>query len=140
MPQEEVTTICLARSILDATGPAGGRAPGQEFVDNTLNIVQYILKGGHSAPCNTKEDPMKRVCKLAGIVSKPLQRRYLQSTPEEQAELRSTIESESRWMIDKMSRKGYRLEAIVAGVYGLFTRGEASGRVELVDRVEKSTA
>ncbi|MCB9851436.1 MAG: hypothetical protein H6817_12110 [Phycisphaerales bacterium] len=75
---------------------------------------------------------MKRVSKLAGIVSKPLQRRYLLATESERQSLLPIIERESRWMLDKMAGKGYQLEAKVAGVYGLFTRGIARGTVQLV--------
>ncbi len=77
---------------------------------------------------------MKRVSKLAGIVSKPLQRRYLLATEAERRALLPVIEQESQWMIDRMARKGYRLEARVADVYGLFTRGSARGTVCLVDQ------
>ena len=69
---------------------------------------------------------MKRICKLAGIASKPLQQRYLAATPEEREAL---VEQESQWMLEKMARHGYRLEATVAGVYGLFTPGQAQGAV-----------
>ena len=83
---------------------------------------------------------MKRVSKLAGIVSKPLQRRYLLATEAERENLLPAIERESQWMIDKMARKGYRLEARVCGVYGLFTRGAARGTVRLVDAPAMATA
>lgn len=76
---------------------------------------------------------MKRISKLAGLVSKPLQRKYLVATPEERASLHSLIEKESEWMVQKMARKGYRLEATVADVYGLFTRGAARGTVRMRD-------
>ena len=76
---------------------------------------------------------MKKVAKIKGICSRPLQQRYLAAGPEERAALRELVEKESGWMIDKMARKGYRLEATVAGVYGIFTRGPASGTIELVD-------
>lgn len=84
---------------------------------------------------------MKRVSKLAGIVGKPLQRRYLSASEEEREALESVIERESRWMIEKMARKGYRLEATVARVYGVFTRGSAQGTVRLEsEAATKSTS
>jgi len=82
---------------------------------------------------------MKRICRLAGIVSKPLQRRYLAATPEEREALAPVLESESRWMLEKMARRGYRLEATVAGVYGLFTRGQAQGAVRLEEASAETT-
>lgn len=76
---------------------------------------------------------MKRVCKLAGIVSRPLQARYLMATEAEREALLPVIQQESRWMIDKMAGKGYRLEATVNEVFGLFTRGSARGTTRLLE-------
>lgn len=75
---------------------------------------------------------MNRVSKLCGIVSKPMQSRYLAASPDERRSLQPAIDQESQWMIDKMARKGYQLEATVAGVYGLFTRGVARGTVQWI--------
>jgi hypothetical protein len=74
---------------------------------------------------------MKKVAKIKGIVSRPLQIRYLEASEAERASLRRAIEEESHWMIDKMRRKGYRLEATVADVFGVFTRGAAAGTVRV---------
>ncbi|MHC5111579.1 MAG: hypothetical protein ACYTHJ_17070 [Planctomycetota bacterium] len=81
---------------------------------------------------------MKRVSTLKGLCGKPLQRRYLAATEEERQALEPLIERESQWIIDKLARKGYQLEARVAGVYGLFTRGAGRGTISLVERGEKS--
>ena len=76
---------------------------------------------------------VKRVCRLTGIVSRPLQTRYLLATEAERETLKPVIQQESRWMVDKMARKGYRLEATVSEVFGLFTRRGAIGTVRLTD-------
>jgi hypothetical protein len=63
------------------------------------------------------------------------------ASEEERESLETVIERESQWMIDKMARKGYRLEATVDRVYGLFTRGSAQGTVRLEGtRTEKMTS
>jgi len=74
---------------------------------------------------------VKKVARIKGICSRPLQARYLAAGDEEREVLRGLVEKESLWMIRKMARRGYRLEATVAGVYGVFTRGPAEGTIEL---------
>jgi hypothetical protein len=74
---------------------------------------------------------MAKVVKVKGLCSRPLQRRILEASEAERAGLLETVEAESSWMIEKMGRKGYTLEAVVAGVYGVFTRGPAAGKLEL---------
>jgi hypothetical protein len=77
---------------------------------------------------------MKKIVKIKGIVSVPNQLRYIGSSPHEREELRPIIESESQWMIQKMERKGFRMEGTVADVYGIFTRGPAVGTLCVCDR------
>ena len=81
---------------------------------------------------------MKRVSKLVGIVSKPLQRSYLCASPTERESLLPVIEQESHWMIERMAGKGYQLEGRVAEVYGLFTRGTARGTLRIVREAQRS--
>ena len=75
---------------------------------------------------------MKKVARIVGLCSPPLQRRYLSATPSERTALDPIVDQESHWIIDKMGRKGYRLEAKVGGVYGIFTRGQARGTIRLL--------
>ena len=75
---------------------------------------------------------MKRVSKLKGLVGKPLQKRYLSATESEREALQPMIDRESEWIMQKMYRKGYKLEATVSGIYGLFTRGAAVGTTKIV--------
>jgi hypothetical protein len=80
-----------------------------------------------------KEQRMKKVARIVGLCSKPLQRRYLAAAEPERAELLRIVEQESDWIVNKLSRKGYVLEGRVAGIYGIFTRGHARGTIT-VDR------
>ena len=73
---------------------------------------------------------MKKVVKIKGLCSRPLQRRILEAGESERAALLETLSAESDWMIERMQRKGYELEAIVAGMYGIFTRSFARGTLE----------
>lgn len=79
---------------------------------------------------------MKKVARIRGIVSKTLQERYLGATEDERLAMRELIDRESRWMIEKMGRKGYQLEGTVAEVYGIFTRGAARGRLKVLEPQE----
>lgn len=74
---------------------------------------------------------MKKVARIKGIVSKPLQQRYLTANESERLAMRELIERESQWMVEKMARKGYQLEGTVAEVYGIFTRGAARGTLKV---------
>ena len=74
---------------------------------------------------------MKKVARIVGLCSKPLQTRYLAAPEAERQALLEVVEQESSWIVDKMGRKGYVLEGTVAGVYGIFTRGQARGTVQL---------
>jgi hypothetical protein len=76
---------------------------------------------------------MKKVSRIVGLCSRPLQRRYLAATPEERRTLDEVVRSESDWIISKLRRKGYELEGTVCGVYGVFTRGQARGTLRLLD-------
>ena len=75
---------------------------------------------------------MKKVAKIVGLCSPPLQRRYRSATPDERAALDEIVEQEQDWIINKLAKKGYRLEGKVGGVYGIFTRGQARGTIELL--------
>ncbi|MHC4947456.1 MAG: hypothetical protein ACYTG1_04245 [Planctomycetota bacterium] len=77
---------------------------------------------------------MKKVVRIVGICSRPLQARYLAATPAERKELDVVVEQESSWMVGRMQNKGYRLEGTVAGVLGIFTRGPAQGSIVLRHR------
>jgi hypothetical protein len=83
---------------------------------------------------------VKRESKLVGIVSKPLQKRYRHANESERQRLHEVIERESRWMIDKMARKGYQLEGRVGGVYGLFTRGSQRGSLRLEAELARASS
>ncbi|MHC4992913.1 MAG: hypothetical protein ACYTGC_18220 [Planctomycetota bacterium] len=78
----------------------------------------------------TKKDK-KKVARIVGLCSPPLRRRYLCATPEEREALRPVVDQESGWILERMRRKGYELEGTVAGVLGVFTRGQARGTLEL---------
>lgn len=81
---------------------------------------------------------MKKVVKLKGITSKETRQAYLSASEEERDSLRSQIEKESHMMIDRMAEKGYRLEATVAAVFGVFTRGAAAGTIKLLSTADRS--
>ncbi len=70
---------------------------------------------------------MKKLAKLKKLCSRPMQIRFLAASEEERKALRSVIEDEAQWVIRKMERKGFQLEATVCEVYGVFTRGAAKG-------------
>ena len=74
---------------------------------------------------------MKKVSKIVGLCSRPLQRRYLSATPEERAQLDTVVRSESDWIVNKLRRKGYELEGTILGIYGVFTRGQARGTLRI---------
>ena len=75
---------------------------------------------------------MKKPAKLKRLVSRPMQIRYLAASDENRQAMRQLIEEESQWRINKMQKRGFRLEATVDDVFGLFTRGPARGKVKLV--------
>ena len=83
---------------------------------------------------------MKKVAKLKKLVSRPLQVRYLNASEQERESLLPVIEAERRWRIDKLTRKGYQLEATVAEVYGVFTRGTARGTLNTSAAATEATA
>lgn len=74
---------------------------------------------------------MKKIAKIKGLCSRPLQERYSSATPEERQELLEVVRTESRWMIDKMRGQGFELEGTVGDIYGIFTRGQGQGTVRL---------
>jgi hypothetical protein len=74
---------------------------------------------------------MMKVVKIKGLCSKPLQRRILEATDAERHALRGLADRERDWIINKMHRKGYELEAVVAAMVGIFTRGPARGTLEV---------
>jgi hypothetical protein len=76
---------------------------------------------------------MKKVARIVGLCSKPLQQRYLAAPEEERQALLQVVHQESDWIINKMRKKGYELEGTVAGVYGVFTRGQARGTLKRQD-------
>ena len=75
---------------------------------------------------------MMKVVKIKGLCSRPLQQRVLAAGDEERAALLGLVEKEKDWMIHKMRNKGFELEGTVAGVYGIFTRGSASGTLRVL--------
>ena len=76
-----------------------------------------------------------KVVKIKGLCSRPLQQRVLMAAEPERSALLDAVHKESGWMISKMQRKGFTLEATVAGVFGVFTRGPATGTIALEDRI-----
>jgi hypothetical protein len=82
---------------------------------------------------------MKKIARVVGLCSRPLQRRYLSATPSERAEIRTIVERESDWIMEKMARKGYRLEGTVGEIYGIFTRGHGRGTIRLQQEVGATT-
>jgi hypothetical protein len=85
----------------------------------------YIIHGRKEA------NPMKKVARIVGLCSKPLQRRYLAATPGERQGLLEIVDQESDWILNKMRKKGYVLEGKVADIYGIFLRGQARGTIQL---------
>jgi hypothetical protein len=77
---------------------------------------------------------MKKVVKIVGLCSPPLQQRYLAASGPEQERLRPILEQERGWIMEKMHSKGYRLEGTVVDVLGIFTRGPARGAIRLCER------
>ncbi len=77
---------------------------------------------------------MKKVVKVKGIVSRPLRQRYLYAPEAERAALKPVVDEESRWMIERMAARGYRLEATVSDVLGIFTRGPAAGALKPLEQ------
>lgn len=77
---------------------------------------------------------MKKVARIVGLCSKPLQNRYLAAPAEERGALLEVVHQESDWIINKMRKKGYGLEGTVADIYGIFTRGQARGTIRLKDQ------
>ena len=75
---------------------------------------------------------MKKVVKVRGIVSRPLKARYLYANEAERAALKPVVDEESRSIIDRMAARGFQLEATVADVLGIFTRGPAVGALEVL--------
>jgi hypothetical protein len=74
---------------------------------------------------------MKRIVKIKGLCSKPLQQRYLSATPGERQALLDVVRQESQCMIDKMRAKGFQLEGTAGDIYGIFTRGQGRGTIRL---------
>ena len=72
---------------------------------------------------------MKKVVKLRKLVSRPMQIRFQLASEEEREAMRPVIQEEGKWVIQKMAKKGFELEATVFDVYGLFTRGPAKGNL-----------
>ena len=54
---------------------------------------------------------MKKVAKIVGLYSRPLQERYLTATPEERESLLTVVDREKDWMIDKMREEAGKLGA-----------------------------
>jgi len=77
---------------------------------------------------------MKKVARIVGLCSRPLQQRYLAAPKEERGALLEVVHQESDWIINKMRTKGYALEGTVADIYGIFTRGQARGAIRLHDQ------
>ena len=75
---------------------------------------------------------MKKIVKLKKLCSRPLQIRYQVASAKEREAMRPVIEEESQWVIRKMAKKGYQLEATVLDVYGVFTRGPAKQQLQPV--------
>lgn len=77
---------------------------------------------------------MMKVVKIKGLCSRPLQQRILEAGEEDRSALLEQVAAESEWMVNKMQRKGYELEAVVGGFLGIFTRGPARGTLEVRNR------
>jgi hypothetical protein len=83
---------------------------------------------------------MKKVARIVGLCSRPLQLSFLAASPTERQALERVVEQESDWIVNKMRSKGYELEGTVAGVYGIFTRGPARGTIRVLEPAAKSNA
>ena len=77
---------------------------------------------------------MQKTAKMKWLIRKPVRLRYFAATPEQREALQPVIEAERAWRIGKMAKKGFQLEATVADVFGVFTRGSAQGTVQLVSQ------
>jgi hypothetical protein len=74
----------------------------------------------------------RKMLKTRKFGSPRLRRRYLAATPGEREQLRPILEAERETVLRRMNARGYRLEAVVADVVGVFTRGAGSGAIRLV--------
>ena len=79
---------------------------------------------------------MAKTVKLKKLMRSPLKKRYLAAGPEHRAALESLAAGERDAVITKMSNRGYRLEAVVDDVYGLFARGSAVGTTRMASQDE----
>ena len=82
---------------------------------------------------------MKKVSKIVGLCSRPIQRRYLAATPDERRQLDEVVRSERDWIINKLRRKGYEMEGTILGIYGVFTRGQARGTLRVREQATVSS-
>lgn len=83
---------------------------------------------------------MKKIVKMRKLVSRPMQIRYQTASAEERAAMRSVIDQESQWVVEKMAKKGFQLEATVFDVYGVFTRGPAQNSLQTTAAAEEGTS
>ena len=74
---------------------------------------------------------MKNV-KLKKLLRSPLRKRYQLAGQDQRSALESVIADEREAVVATMSERGYRLEAVVGDVYGVFTRGSAVGTTRMV--------
>lgn len=74
---------------------------------------------------------MKNV-KLKDLLRSPLRKRYLLAGQDQRLALESVVADERAAVVAMMSERGYRLEAVVGDVYGVFTRGSAVGTMRVV--------
>jgi hypothetical protein len=77
----------------------------------------------------------KKLTKLKKLVSGSLIRQLAQASPDDLETLRVEVERARQKRLRKMEKKGYRLEAVVADVYGVFTRAAAIGTLRPVETV-----
>jgi hypothetical protein len=87
---------------------------------------------------NKEAITMKKVVRVVGLCSRPLQARYLAATEDERLALREVVDSESWWIMDRMRGKGYELEARVGEIYGIFTRGHARGTIRVLEEAAQA--
>lgn len=74
---------------------------------------------------------MSKHLRLKPFARRALRRRYLKASDEDRAALRPALEASRDEVVQRMVARGYRLEATVSDVMGLFTRGPARGSIRL---------
>lgn len=78
---------------------------------------------------------MKNV-RLKKLVRSPIRKRYQLASHDQRLALESFVADEREAVVANMGERGYRLEAVVGDVYGVFTRGSAVGTARIFPKDE----